>query len=58
MTHIDLKRLSRIERQGNRISGDRTGPCQLPGIGWEVLHVAIHDASRLANTEVLISTES
>ena len=53
MIHIDMKKLGRIERIGHRITGDRTGQSKTRGIGWEVLHVAIDDASRLAYTEVL-----
>ena len=53
MIHIDMKKLGRIEGIGHRITGDRTGQSNRRGIGWEVLHVAIDDASRLAYTEVL-----
>ena len=34
-------------------SGDRTGQSNKRGTGWEFLHVAIDDASRLAYTELL-----
>ena len=53
MIHIDMKKLGRIEGIGHRITGSRTGKSKTRGIGWEVLHVAIDDASRLAYTEVL-----
>ncbi|MGE6786749.1 IS481 family transposase, partial [Ensifer adhaerens] len=53
--HLDTKSLGRFERVGHRISGDRTGQSRSRGIGWDHLHVAIDDASRLAYTEVLPS---
>jgi transposase InsO family protein len=53
LIHIDTKKLGRIERVGHRITGDRTGQSRSRGIGWEYLHVAIDDASRLAYTALL-----
>ena len=50
--HIDTKKLGRIEGVGHRISGRRHHR-RSPRIGWEYLHVAIDDASRLAYTEIL-----
>ena len=55
LIHIDTKKLGRINGIGHRITGDRTGQSNNRGIGWEILHVAIDDASRLAYTEVLAS---
>jgi transposase InsO family protein len=55
MIHLDIKSLGRFERIGHRISGDRSGQSKSRGIGWDHLHVAIDDASRLAYTEVLPS---
>ena len=55
LIHIDTKKLGRINGVGHRITGDRTGQSNKRGTGWEVLHVAIDDASRLAYTEVLAS---
>jgi transposase InsO family protein len=51
LLHIDAKKLARIARVGHRIHGDRTKRAR--GIGWEVLHVAIDDASRVAFAELL-----
>jgi transposase InsO family protein len=51
LLHIDAKKLARIARVGHRIHGDRT--TRVRGIGWEVLHVAIDDASRVAYAELL-----
>lgn len=52
LLHIDAKRLGRIAGLGHRITGDAgRHPRQHPG--WESLHVAIDDASRLAYAELL-----
>jgi transposase InsO family protein len=48
--HIDIKKLAKINGVGHRIHGDRT---QGDGKGWEYLHVAIDDHSRLAYSEIL-----
>jgi transposase InsO family protein len=53
LIHIDTKKLGRFERTGHRITGDRTGQSKSRGIGWEVLHLAIDDHSRLAYSEIL-----
>ena len=51
LIHLDIKKLGRIDGVGHRITGDRRG--QKRGRGWDFLHVAIDDASRLAYTEIL-----
>src|ERR1700744_2829444 len=53
LIHIDIKSLGRIDRVGHRITGDRAGQSRSRGLGWDHLHVAIDDASRLAYTEIL-----
>ena len=53
MLHLDIKTLGRIARPSHRVTGNRRD--SVDGIGWEHLHVAIDDASRLAYTEVLPS---
>jgi transposase InsO family protein len=57
LIHIDIKKLGRIEGIGHRITGDRTGQSSRrgrgEGLGWEYLHVAIDDASRLAYTALM-----
>jgi transposase InsO family protein len=53
LIHIDSKKLGRINGIGHRITGHRVGMNKSRGIGWEVLHVAIDDCSRLAYTELL-----
>jgi len=53
LIHIDSKKLGRIDGVGHRITGDRRGQSSKRGTGWEALHVAVDDASRLAYTELL-----
>ena len=50
LIHIDIKKLGRIDGIGHRITGDRT---KGRGLGWEYLHVAIDDRSRLAYTRLM-----
>lgn len=51
LIHLDIKKLGRIGRIGHRIHGDRRRRAR--GIGWEYLHVAIDDATRLAYAALL-----
>lgn len=51
MLHLDTKKLGRIVRPSHRVTGDRRNATD--GAGWEVLHLAVDDHSRLAYTEVL-----
>ena len=51
LVHLDVKKLGRIGRVGHRIHGDRT--TRVRGIGWEYVHVAVDDCTRLAYAEVL-----
>ena len=53
LIHIDTKKLGRIDGVGHRITGHHTGMVRNRGIGWDHLHVAVDDASRLAYTELL-----
>jgi hypothetical protein len=52
MIHVDTKQLARFERVGHRITGGRRHGCTR-GVGYEKVHVAIDDATRLAYVEVL-----
>jgi len=52
LVHFDIKKLARIERTGHRITGDRQHD-HVRGAGWEYLHVAIDDHSRLAFAQIL-----
>jgi transposase InsO family protein len=47
LLHLDTKKLGRIVGIGHRITGDRTSQRSGPEKGWEYLHVAIDDASRV-----------
>ena len=51
LLHFDIKKLARIERTGHRITGDRHD--HVRGAGWEYLHIAIDDHSRLAFAQLL-----
>jgi transposase InsO family protein len=52
LLHLDTKRLGRIvDGPGHRATGDRRK--RRRGAGWEVLHVAIDDATRLVYAEIL-----
>jgi len=61
LIHIDIKKLGRFDRVGHRITGDRRGQSSRRGIrqgkawgaGWEFVHVAIDDASRVAFSKIL-----
>jgi len=54
LLHIDAKKLGRIVGGvGHRITGPRRRPYASRGGGWECLHVAIDDASRVAYAELL-----
>jgi hypothetical protein len=52
MIHVDTKQLACFQRVGHRITGDRRQGCS-PGAGYEKVHVAVDDATRLAYVEVL-----
>ena len=50
LLHVDIKSLGRFRQVGHRIHGN---PRQAsPGAGWEYVHVAVDDHSRLAYVEV------
>lgn len=53
IVHIDIKKLGRFNGVGHRITGDRKGQSNGRGIGWEYLHLAIDDHSRVAYSEIL-----
>jgi len=56
LLHLDVKKLGRISQIGHRITGDRHDRVQ--GAGWEYVHVAIDDASRVAYSQVLPDEEA
>ena len=60
LVHIDVKKLGRILKPGHRVTGDRRGQARTHRdgknvrlAGWEFVHVALDDHSRLAYAEVL-----
>lgn len=56
LLHLDVKKLGRIRGVGHRITGDRSTRAR--GVGWEYVHVAIDDYSRLAYVEVLANEQA
>jgi transposase InsO family protein len=61
LVHIDVKKLGRILKPGHRVTGKRSNTRntytpdgrRIGDAGWEFVHVAIDDHSRLAYAEVL-----
>jgi transposase InsO family protein len=59
LIHIDVKKLGRIARPGYRVLGGRESRGtagyhrKANKLGWEFVHIAIDDATRLAYVEVL-----
>ncbi len=51
LIHFDIKRLARIRRPGHRVTGDRRKESR--GVGYEYLHIAIDDHSRIAFSAIL-----
>jgi transposase InsO family protein len=56
LLHVDTKKLGRFWRVGKRILARGTLP-ESKGAGWQWLHVAIDDHSRLAYAELLSSED-
>lgn len=54
LIHIDIKKLGKFNRAGHRVTGERAGN-RNRGAGWEFVHVAIDDASRIAFSRVMAS---
>jgi transposase InsO family protein len=52
LVHVDVKKLGRLEKAGKRAFGAGPGR-RTVGAGWEYVHIAIDDATRLAYVEVL-----
>ncbi len=51
LLHLDIKKLGRFTSVGHRMSGNKRRRSR--NVGWDYVHVAIDDASRLAYVEVL-----
>ena len=52
LIHFDIKKLARIERVGHRVTGNRQRD-HTRGAGYEYVHVAIDDASRIAYARIM-----
>ena len=48
---LDIRKLGRFDNPGHRATGNRRGRNR--GAGWDFVHVAVDDATRLASVEVL-----
>jgi transposase InsO family protein len=53
LVHLDTKKLGRFYQPGHRVTGNRSDMRNKGHKGWEFLHVAIDDATRLAYAELL-----
>ena len=60
LVHVDVKKLGRILKPGHRVTGNRRGQAHTHRdgksvrlAGWEFVHIAVDDHSRLAYAEVL-----
>jgi transposase InsO family protein len=51
LLHLDCKQLGRIQAAGHAVTGDRSQRSR--GAGWERMHVAVDDHSRVAVGEIL-----
>jgi transposase InsO family protein len=54
LIHLDIKKLGRFARAGHRATGQRQG-CRNEGAGWEFVHIAIDDHSRVAFGKIMAS---
>jgi transposase InsO family protein len=59
LLHVDTKKLGRFWEPGKRVLGEQAGrPHRNRRIGWQHLHVAIDDHSRLAYAEILAGQDA
>lgn len=56
LLHLDIKKLGRFARPGHRVTGARTN--RVKGRGWEYVHVAIDDHSRLGFGEIYANEQA
>ena len=52
LIHIDIKKLGRFGTPGHRVRGQRSEQWRNRRAGWEFVHVAIDDASRVAFSQI------
>jgi transposase InsO family protein len=55
LLHLDIKKLARFHSPGHRIHGDHKRHSK--GVGWEYVHVAIDDHSRIAFSHILANEQ-
>ena len=53
LIHVDVKKLGKFNEPGHRVLQRGRGTYRNRGIGWEFVHVAIDDTSRVAYVEIL-----
>jgi transposase InsO family protein len=54
LVHLDIKKLGRFSRPGHRVTGrGAPGSTAHVHVGWESVHVAVDDYSRVAYVEIL-----
>lgn len=58
LIHIDIKKLGRFHRIGHRIPGHHVRRKRDRGVGWDYVHVAIDDHSRIAFTQIKADEKS
>ena len=51
LLHLDIKKLGGFKRPGHRVTGTRQH-CKNRGAGWEYVHIAIDDHSRIAFSSI------
>jgi transposase InsO family protein len=53
LIHIDIKKLGRFSTPGHRVRGERSEQWRNRRAGWEFVHVAVDDASRVAFSRIM-----
>jgi transposase InsO family protein len=56
LLHLDIKKIGRFQAVGCRITGNRRG--RIHRAGWEYVHVAIDDHSRIAFSQILLNQKA
>jgi transposase InsO family protein len=56
LLHLDIKKIGRFQAVGCRITGNRQG--RIHRAGWEYVHVAIDDHSRIAFSQILLNQKA
>jgi transposase InsO family protein len=53
LVHLDIKKLGRFNAIGRRITGEKRQHYSTRGVGYEFVHIAIDDHSRVATASIL-----